>query len=193
MDTNGHECRRREFRGFRRLNMSCRISCKWVTRLGRMRSAASEPHPSSADFEVCCIVGFQTRKPHAIARRADLEIGDWLTCSRSLGPAGLAFASFRQSLSPSPGRLKSAGLETCATTGGCLRAPLLVAARFDNSCGFVFIRGFMKSSFDVLLVTLGDLRLFFIAVMDVETVTERDALAGGHGEVAGAGRLLFKI
>jgi hypothetical protein len=39
----------------------------------------------SADFQVCCIAGFQTRKPNARRPAADLEIGD------------------------------TAGLETCAT------------------------------------------------------------------------------
>jgi len=43
---------------------------------------------SSADFQVCCIGGFQTRRPQAVARPADLEIGD------------------------------TAGLETCATRNG---------------------------------------------------------------------------
>jgi hypothetical protein len=40
---------------------------------------------SSAGFQTCRVAGFQTRKPHDIARPADLEIGD------------------------------TAGLETCAT------------------------------------------------------------------------------
>ena len=30
----------------------------------------------SADFQVCCIAGYQTGRPHDIARTADLEIGD---------------------------------------------------------------------------------------------------------------------
>jgi hypothetical protein len=42
----------------------------------------------SADFQVCCVVGFQTRVPFDLARGADLEIGD------------------------------TAGLETCATSHG---------------------------------------------------------------------------
>ena len=37
-----------------------------------------------------------------------LEIRDWLARARSLGPAGLALTSLRQSLSPPPQRLKSA-------------------------------------------------------------------------------------
>src|SRR6266508_1611045 len=40
----------------------------------------------SADFQVCCVAGFQTRRPPDLARAADLEIGD------------------------------TAGLETCATS-----------------------------------------------------------------------------
>jgi hypothetical protein len=52
----------------------------------------------------------------AFGRPADLEIGDWLTRSRSFGPPGLAFALLRQSLSRFPKPLKSAGLETCATS-----------------------------------------------------------------------------
>jgi len=45
----------------------------------------SEAKQRSADFQVCCIAGFQTRWSHDFARAADLEIGD------------------------------TAGLETCAT------------------------------------------------------------------------------
>src|SRR5436309_6880874 len=51
----------------------------------RMNLARPGRNRSSADFQVCCIVGFQTRRPRAAARPADLEIGD------------------------------TAGLETCAT------------------------------------------------------------------------------
>ncbi|SRR6266480_829703 len=46
-----------------------------------------------------CIAGFQTRQPHAVARTADLEIGD------------------------------TAGLETCATTRGCLAAKFAQPAK----------------------------------------------------------------
>src|SRR6266545_2817194 len=44
----------------------------------------------SADFQVCCIAGFQTRRLHDVERHADLEIGD------------------------------TAGLETCATPADAL-------------------------------------------------------------------------
>ena len=45
----------------------------------------------SADFQVCCIAGFQTRSPHEVARPADLEIGDTTgleTCATSFADAG---------------------------------------------------------------------------------------------------------
>ena len=45
-------------------------------------------NPSSADFQVCCVAGFQTRRLHDCGRSADLEVGD------------------------------TAGLETCATKAG---------------------------------------------------------------------------
>jgi hypothetical protein len=45
-----------------------------------------DPAPRSADFQVCCIAGFQTCKPCDSQRLADLEVGD------------------------------TAGLETCATS-----------------------------------------------------------------------------
>ncbi len=70
------------------------------------------------------------------AQPADLEVGDWLARSHSFGPAGLAFAALRQSLSPLPQRLKSAGFETCATSalpsddgGGVQMRPVLLLPR----------------------------------------------------------------
>jgi len=62
--------------------------------------------PSSADFQVCCVAGFQTRRLHDSRRSADLEVGD------------------------------TAGLETCATkTGGrCLeQSSRLVTILTDSS------------------------------------------------------------
>src|SRR5262245_28777043 len=84
-----------------------------VSTLARVLSSASKPRPEtsarfnakgakvfakvegqrsrkqcSADFQVCCIAGFQTRSTHDDACAADLEIGD------------------------------TAGLETCATATG---------------------------------------------------------------------------
>jgi hypothetical protein len=70
----------------------------------------------------------------ACARAADLEVGDWLGRSRSLGPPGLAFASRLQSLSPLPPRLKSAGWETCATTGHMVLTLALAAALLVTGC-----------------------------------------------------------
>src|ERR1022692_3030212 len=67
-----------------------------LSKLAETRPAVGLVH-RSADFQVCCIAGFQTRMPsvnpmpQASARPADLEIGD------------------------------TAGLETCATT--CAVAP----------------------------------------------------------------------
>ena len=56
----------------------------------RLRIFWGDAEPcSSAGFQTCCIVGFQTRQPRVVARPADLEIGD------------------------------TAGLETCATPPRC--------------------------------------------------------------------------
>src|SRR5207302_2216855 len=92
---------------------------------------------------------------------------------------------------PSPADLEigdTAGLETCATP-----ARRLVS-------GFIFIRVdswlfvvFVKLLFGVFRVTLRDLRLFFIAGVNIEAVAEGDIFPGRHGEIAGAGGFLFKI
>jgi hypothetical protein len=54
----------------------------------------------------------QTRSQPRHARRQGrpgrVQLGDWLVCSRSLGPAGLSLAALRQSLSSPPRRLKLA-------------------------------------------------------------------------------------
>ncbi len=55
-----------------------RMDASWTHELALARNA---------DYQVCCVAGFQTRGPIENARRADLEIGD------------------------------TAGLETCATQG----------------------------------------------------------------------------
>lgn len=95
----------------------------------------------SADFPVCRIAGFQTRIPHHFEPSTDLGIGDWLVRSRSLGTAGLALASLRQSLSPLPKRLKSAGLETSATipVHGEARAFGIQCSAFDVRCSRVLV------------------------------------------------------
>jgi len=54
--------------------------------------------------------GHEHPTPSHLPTLGRLEVGDWLTRSRPLGPAGVGFAWLRQSLSPSPGR--SAGLES---------------------------------------------------------------------------------
>ena len=57
---------------------------------------------SSADFQVCCVAGFQTRKPYGVVRPADFEIGD------------------------------TAGLETCATIlPHCVFAPSRLCVEFE--------------------------------------------------------------
>src|ERR1043165_3268518 len=64
-------------------------------RRGARNTARQNRNQSSADFQVCCVAGFRTRKPRKGEARADLEIGD------------------------------TAGLETCATTrqaGGTRRS-----------------------------------------------------------------------
>ena len=38
--------------------------------------APATHEPCSADFQVCCIAGFQTRRPQDDTRAADLEIGE---------------------------------------------------------------------------------------------------------------------
>jgi hypothetical protein len=63
-------------------------------------------NPSSADFQVCCVAGFQTRRLRECGRSADLEVGD------------------------------TAGLETCATKAGgrCLeKSSRLVTILTDSS------------------------------------------------------------
>jgi hypothetical protein len=69
-------------------------------------------NPSSADFEVCCVVGFQTRRLHDCGRPADLEVGD------------------------QPRKLSGyTDLETCATKAGgrCLeKSSRLVTILTDN-------------------------------------------------------------
>src|SRR5439155_25675104 len=68
---------------------------------GRFERGASRIS-SSADFQVCCIAGFQTRRLYTVGRRADLEIGDTAdlkTCAttrrdRVAKPATVALAVF---------------------------------------------------------------------------------------------------
>jgi hypothetical protein len=65
-------------------------------------------------------------------RQASLETRDWLARARSLGPSGLVVAPLPQSLSPLPKRLKSAGLEACATRGRFAFFRLLATERVGN-------------------------------------------------------------
>jgi hypothetical protein len=42
----------------------------------RPNTARHSRNQRSADFQVCCIAGFQTRRPHDLTRPAFWEIGD---------------------------------------------------------------------------------------------------------------------
>jgi hypothetical protein len=44
--------------------------------LPQKNTARRSRNPSSADFQVCCVAGFQTRRLHDCGRSADLEVGD---------------------------------------------------------------------------------------------------------------------
>jgi hypothetical protein len=69
-------------------------------------AARRSRNPGSADFQVCCGAGFQTRRLHDCGRSADWEVGD------------------------------TAGLETCATKAGgrCLeKSSWLVTILTDSS------------------------------------------------------------
>src|SRR5262245_22308258 len=51
----------------------------------------------------------------------------------------------------------------------------------------------MDGLFNVILVTRGDLGLHLIALMEVESILERDTFAFGNGEVSRSSRLFFKV
>src|SRR2546422_11582953 len=77
-------------------------TCPPVCPLRDLRASQSFPRGTrgSADFQVCCIAGFQTRSPRDHTRPADLEIGDTAgleTCttahSRCLPPHEVSLAS----------------------------------------------------------------------------------------------------
>jgi hypothetical protein len=68
-----------------------------------VRSAKCEPGLwrgmlRSADFQVCCIAGFQTCGAFDVARAADLEIGDTAgleTCATPHGPRDASVTAVR--------------------------------------------------------------------------------------------------
>jgi len=79
-----------------------------------MNIARRRRNRSSADFQVCWVAGFQTRRAHSVAPPADWEIGD------------------------------TAGLETCATLAGRLVLRKQAPDKLDDvrlslrAVGFVF-------------------------------------------------------
>jgi len=77
-----------------------------MKKFNRRDIARRSRNPSSADFQVCRVAGFQTRRLHDSGRSADLEVGD------------------------------TAGLETCATKAGgrCLeKSSRLVTILADST------------------------------------------------------------
>jgi hypothetical protein len=92
-----------------------------LRRLRRARKGSSPHRYRSADFQVCCIAGFQTRWPSGSRGPADLEVGD------------------------------TAGLETCATgrrghsIGGSARMyPTTAIHPFSVECSMLNVECFFK-------------------------------------------------
>jgi len=58
------------------------------------------------------------RNPTKGSATGRLPVGDWLACSRSFGPAGLALAALAPSAAPLPKRRKSAGCQPAPAARG---------------------------------------------------------------------------